>query len=79
MGDDYPILQTDTIVEWLGGSDHFPDLVRIEDMWVDKDGDVQLRITETHPDTMPSPRTIALSDLHEQLEWREYRIDQPES
>jgi len=73
MGSDYPIIERGTVIEWLHGfGEPVPDLVKVVGMYADEDGSVQLRIEETAPDSPDGPRSIALEDLHEQLEWREW-------
>lgn len=73
MGDEYPIIEEGTVIEWLQGTGvPVPDLVEVVGMYADEDGSVQLRINESAPDAPEGPRSIALEDLHDQLEWREW-------
>lgn len=73
MGDEYPIIEEGTVIEWLTDMTMpVPDLVEVVGMYADEDGNVQLRIKEYAADAPEGPRSIALEDLHEQLEWREW-------
>jgi len=71
--EEYPIIEAGVTIEWTTSSGP-RDLVEIKSMYADEDGNIQLRINETHPDAPDGPRTIGLQDVYDQLNFREYKI-----
>lgn len=70
---EYPIIEPGTVIEF--NPEEWPiDVVIVQSMFADEDGNVQLQIDSESPHAIGSASSITLNDLHERLESEEYKV-----
>jgi hypothetical protein len=76
---EYPIVEAGMLVRWgekvRGKADPKNESVsKVENVWIDEDGAVQLVVTDSHQNTPEDEHSISLQDLYGRMERQEFEV-----